>query len=235
MDKENILIIEDDNDLANLVKDYLRIEEYHGIIADNGAKGLEIAMREEISLVILDIMLPEIDGITVCRKIREISQVPIIMLSAKSGEMDKILSLGVGADDYITKPFSPMELLARIKAQLRRASFNNDKLENKSIDEDIKDYGELKIYPKSYKVVLSGQEIELTTKEFQILDYLSKNSGQVFTKEQLYDGVWGCSEYMDENTIAVYVKRLRSKLGDIGKKSIKTVWGVGYKWEYCNE
>lgn len=228
---KKILIVEDDNDLANLVKDYLRIEGYKGIIAEDGGKGLKIATNEDISLVILDIMLPELDGITVCRKIREVSNIPIIMLSAKGEEMDKILSLGVGADDYITKPFSPMELLARIKAQLRRAGF----VDNKTLDNGITDYGELKIYSKSYKVVLNGSEVDLTTKEFQILDYLSKNSGQVFTKEQLYDGVWGCSEFMDENTIAVYIKRLRGKLGEIGKKSIKTVWGVGYKWEYCGE
>ncbi|MGL5870700.1 response regulator transcription factor [Clostridium chrysemydis] len=228
---KKILIVEDDNDLAKLIKDYLRIEGYKGIIAEDGINGLQIAINEDISLVVLDIMLPKLDGITVCRKIREISNIPIIMLSAKGEEMDKILSLGVGADDYVTKPFSPMELLARIKAQLRRAGF----MDNKTLDNDITDYGELKIYSKSYKVVLSGTEVDLTTKEFQILDYLSKNSGQVFTKEQLYDGVWGCSEFMDENTIAVYIKRLRGKLGEVGKKSIKTVWGLGYKWEYCGE
>lgn len=231
MEKGKILIVEDDNDLANLITDYLRIEGYTGVMAEDGAKGLNMATNEKFQLVVLDIMLPELDGITVCRKIREVSNVPIIMLSAKSGEMDKILSLGVGADDYITKPFSPMELLARIKAQIRRAGF----IESKIIDEDIIDYGDLKIYSKSYKVMLNNKEVDLTTKEFQILDYFCKNSGQVFTKEQLYDGIWGCSEFMDENTIAVYVKRLRSKLGDIGKNSIKTVWGVGYKWEYCNE
>ncbi|GAA0706443.1 response regulator transcription factor [Paraclostridium ghonii] len=231
MNKEKILIVEDDNDLANLITDYLRIEGYEGVIADSGTKALEVAKSENISLVILDIMLPEVDGITVCRKIREHSHVPIIMLSAKSGEMDKILSLGVGADDYVTKPFSPMELLARVKAQIRRAGF----VPNEVLEREIIDYGDLKIYPQNYKVVLSGSEISLTTKEFQVLEYLAKNSGKVFTKEQLYDGVWGLSEFMDENTIAVYVKRLRSKLGDIGKKSIKTVWGVGYKWEYCSE
>lgn len=231
MEKGKILIVEDDNDLANLISDYLRIEGYLGIIAEDGVKGLKIATSEKVELVVLDIMLPELDGITVCRKIREVSNVPIIMLSAKSGEMDKILSLGVGADDYITKPFSPMELLARIKAQIRRAGF----VESKSIEEDVIDYGNLKIYSKSYKVTLNNEEIDLTTKEFQILDYFCKNSGQVFTKEQLYEGIWGCSEFMDENTIAVYVKRLRSKLGEVGKSSIKTVWGVGYKWEYCNE
>ena len=231
MDKEKILIVEDDNDLANLIKDYLSIEGYEGVIGEDGVKALEIFNENNISLVILDIMLPNIDGITVCKKIREKSNIPIIMLSAKSGETDKILCLGVGADDYVTKPFSPMELLARVKAQLRRAGF----VQNKEISEDVIDYGNLKIYSKSYKVILNDSEIDLTTKEFEVLNYLAKNSGQVFTKEQLYDGVWGLSEFMDENTIAVYVKRLRNKLGEVGKNSIKTVWGVGYKWEYCNE
>ena len=231
MDKEKILIVEDDNDLANLIKDYLSIEGYEGVIGEDGVKALEIFNENNISLVILDIMLPNIDGITVCKKIREKSNIPIIMLSAKSGETDKILCLGVGADDYVTKPFSPMELLARVKAQLRRAGF----VQNKEISEDVIDYGNLKIYSKSYKVILNDSEVDLTTKEFEVLNYLAKNSGQVFTKEQLYDGVWGLSEFMDENTIAVYVKRLRNKLGEVGKNSIKTVWGVGYKWEYCNE
>lgn len=231
MENEKILIIEDDNDLGNLIKDYLRIEGFIGEVAEDGVKGIELANKEKFSLIILDIMLPKLDGITVCRKVREVSNIPIIMLSAKNGEMDKILSLGVGADDYITKPFSPMELLARVKAQIRRANF----VDNKEICEEVVDYGKLKIYPKSYKAILNNKELDLTTREFQVLDYFSKNSGQVFTKEQLYDGVWGCSEYMDENTIAVYVKRLRGKLGEVGKKSIKTVWGVGYKWEYCDE
>ncbi|MGL4107512.1 response regulator transcription factor [Clostridium sp. LP20] len=231
MDTEKVLIVEDDNDLANLVKDYLRIEGYVGVIAIDGQEGIELGRKEEFSLIILDIMLPEVDGITVCRKIREVSNIPIIMLSAKNGEMDKILSLGVGADDYMTKPFSPMELLARVKSQLRRANF----IVSKPLEEGVKEYGDLKIYSKSYKVIIKGEEVVLTTKEFKLLDFLTKHSGQVFSKEQLYDGVWGCSEFMDENTIAVYVKRLRSKLGDIGKNSIKTVWGVGYKWEYCDE
>lgn len=228
---EKILIIEDDMDLANLIKDYLSIDGFIGVIASDGQVGIDMANKDKFSLIILDIMLPEVDGITVCRKIRELSHIPIIMLSAKSGEMDKILSLGVGADDYVTKPFSPMELLARIKAHLRRQTF----VSKKTLDEEVMVYGDLKIYSKNYKVLLNEKEVTLTTREFQILDFLTKNSGQVFSKEKLYEGVWGYSEFMDENTIAVYVKRLREKLGDIGKQSIKTVWGVGYKWEYKNE
>lgn len=231
MGNEKILIVEDDNDLANLIKDYLSIDGYIGIIAADGKKAIELAKNEEFSLVILDIMLPFVDGITVCRNIRETSHIPIIMLSAKSGEMDKILSLGVGADDYMTKPFSPMELIARVKAHLRRENFT----ERHTLDDNIISYGPLKIYPKRYKVILDEKELTLTTREFQVLDFFTKNAGQVFSKEQLYENVWGQSEFMDENTIAVYVKRLREKLGIIGQKSIKTVWGIGYKWEYTNE
>ena len=140
MGKEKILIVEDDNDLANLIKDYLSIDGYIGIIAEDGKKAIELAKNEEFSLVILDIMLPFVDGITVCRNIRETSHIPIIMLSAKSGEMDKILSLGVGADDYMTKPFSPMELIARVKAHLRRENFTD----KKALDEDVISYGRIK-------------------------------------------------------------------------------------------
>lgn len=226
-----ILIVEDDNDLANLIKDYLSIDEIEGVIAENGIKALELIGSDEFSLVILDIMLPGLDGIAVCKKIRENSFVPIIMLSAKSGEMDKILLLGIGADDYMTKPFSPMELIARVKAHIRRGN----SFISKPVEEDTRVYGDLKIYKNSYKVTLNEKEIIVTTREFQILDYLSANSGRVFSKEQLYESIWGNSEYMDENTIAVYIKRLRTKLGGVASKSIKTVWGIGYKWEYSDE
>lgn len=231
MGKDKILIIEDDKDLANLIKDYLSIEDFDGIIARDGKEGIDKALDNSIAMIILDIMLPEIDGISVCKKIRESSKVPIIMLSAKSGEMDKILSLGVGADDYMVKPFSPMELIARVKAHLRRQSYlavNNE-------EEEVRAYGDMKLYPKSYKVLVNGESVPLTTREFQVLDFLTLNKDRVFSKDQLYEKIWGYSEYMDENTIAVYVKRLREKLGDLGQKSIKTVWGVGYKWEYDNE
>lgn len=231
MGKDKILIIEDDSDLANLIKDYLSIEGFEGIIARDGKEGIDKALDNSISMIILDIMLPEVDGISVCKKIRGSSKVPIIMLSAKSGEMDKILSLGVGADDYMVKPFSPMELIARVKAHLRRQSYlavNNE-------EEEVRIYGDMKLYPKSYKVLVNGESVPLTTREFQVLDFLTLNKDRVFSKEQLYEKIWGYSEYMDENTIAVYVKRLREKLGDLGQKSIKTVWGVGYKWEYDNE
>ena len=223
---DKILVIEDDIDLGNLIKDYLEINEFEVVIANDGLKGIELANDPMIKLIILDIMLPLLDGVEVCKRIRTISKIPILMLSAKSGEMDKILTLGVGADDYMTKPFSPMELVARVKAHIRRyTSFSNDK------KSDIKQFGNLIIDSKGYKAILNGKEVSFTSKEFQILDFFTSNPSQVFSKSQVYENVWGYSEYMDENTIAVYVKRIREKLGEYGEKSIKTIWGVGYKWE----
>lgn len=223
---DKILVIEDDNDLANLIKDYLEIDGFEVSIANNGLKGVEMANDPMVKLIILDIMLPLLDGVEVCKRIRTISNMPILMLSAKSGEMDKILTLGVGADDYLTKPFSPMELVARVKAHVRRY-----KLFSSEITSELKKFGDLIIDSKGYKVLLKGQEVSLTSKEFEVLDFFTSNPSQVFTKAQVYENVWGYSEYMDENTIAVYVKRLREKLGEYGEKSIKTIWGVGYKWE----
>ncbi|WP_346877216.1 response regulator transcription factor [Clostridium sp. UBA5712] len=223
---DKILVIEDDNDLGNLIKDYLEIDGFQVLIANDGLKGVELANDPMIKLIILDIMLPLLDGVEVCKRIRMISKMPILMLSAKSGEMDKILTLGVGADDYMTKPFSPMELVARVKAHIRRyTSFSSDTLS------DVKQFGDLIVDSKAYKALLNNKEIPLTSKEFQILDFFTSNHSQVFSKSQVYESVWSYSEYMDENTIAVYVKRLREKLGEYGEKSIKTIWGVGYKWE----
>ncbi|MBU5591323.1 response regulator transcription factor [Clostridium sp. MSJ-4] len=223
---DKILVIEDDNDLGNLIKDYLEIDGFQVLIANDGLKGVNLANDPMIKLIILDIMLPLLDGVEVCKRIRRISKMPILMLSAKSGEMDKILALGVGADDYMTKPFSPMELVARVKAHIRRyTSFSSD------IPSDVKQFGDLIVDSKAYKAILYNQEVPLTSKEFQILDFFTSNPSQVFSKSQIYESVWGYSEYMDENTIAVYVKRLREKLGEYGERSIKTIWGVGYKWE----
>lgn len=231
MDK--ILIIEDDEDLCNLIRDYLKIEGFEPVTCYDGIEGLKAAAEGSYSLIILDIMLPNMDGMTICRKLRESSHVPIIMASAKSGDTDKILSLGMGADDYITKPFSPMELVARVKAHLRRQSYLN--IASDVVKDSVERFGDLEVYPDSYKVMLKGEEVKLTSREFQVLQYLISNSGKVFSKQQLYDNIWGFSEFIDDNTMAVYVKKLREKLGDIGKKSIKTVWGAGYKWEYEHE
>ena len=232
MEKGKILIVEDDNDLANLITDYLWIEGYTGIIAENGVKGLNIATSEKVELVVLDIMLPELDGITVCRKIREVSNVPIIMLSAKSGEMDKILSLGVGADDYITKPFSLMVLISKVNALMRRVS-------NESSNKRGIQCKHLKFYVDEMKLINNDEEIILSKNEYKLLNCLINNPLQVVTKEQLLESLWDKDGiFVDENTVAVNIRRLREKIEPIPSEPIfiKNIRGVGYRWnEECNK
>jgi len=228
MANEKILIIEDDKDISNILKDYLTNEGFIVNCCDNGGQAMDAFNSFNPDIIILDIMLPEVDGVEICRTIRSSSLVPIIMLSAKSGDIDKILSLGVGADDYITKPFSPMEIIARIKAHIRRYKTFSNPSNNIS---DKKVFSQLIIDSKSYKVTYNDREIHLTSREFEIVDFLSQYPSQVFSKEQLYDNVWGLSGFGDLNTIAVYVKRIREKFSEHKINYIKTVWGVGYKWE----
>ena len=228
MAHEKILIIEDDKDIKNILKDYLTADGFLVNCCDNGGNALSIFNSFSPDIVVLDIMLPEVDGIEICRIIRSSSLVPIIMLSAKSGDIDKILSLGVGADDYITKPFSPIEVIARVKAHIRRyKTFSNLSTNN----DHKKGFGGLTIDSKSYKVTYMDKEIHFTSREFEIIDFMSQYPSQVFSKEQLYDNVWGLSGFGDLNTIAVYIKRIREKLASHNLNYIKTVWGVGYKWE----
>jgi len=228
MSNEKILIIEDDKDIRKILKDYLTNEEFIVSCCDNGGDAIEVFKSFNPDIIILDIMLPEVDGIEICRIIRTSSMVPIIMLSAKSGDIDKILSLGVGADDYITKPFSPMEIIARIKAHIRRYKTFSNPANNIC---DKKKFGDLTIDSKSYKLSYKDKEIHLTSREFEIIDFLSGYPNQVFSKEQLYDNVWGMSDFGELNTVAVYVKRIREKLAKHNINYIRTVWGVGYKWE----
>lgn len=228
MASEKILIIEDDTDIANLLRDYLVNEGFKVLLCDNGGNAADCFKAFSPDIIILDIMLPEVDGIEICRTIRNTSYIPIIMLSAKSGDIDKILSLGVGADDYITKPFSPVEVIARVKAQLRRYKTFSNKKENTSGE---KRFNGLIIDSKGYKVTYNNSEIKFTSREFEIIDYLSDYPGQVFSKEQVYDNVWGLSGFGDLNTVAVYIKRIREKFCEYNINCIKTVWSVGYKWE----
>lgn len=228
MSNEKILIVEDDFDLSGVMRDYLKNDGYEVKQAFNGRDAIEISKTFQPALIILDIMLPHVDGIEVCRTVRQTSHAPILIVSAKSSDTDKLLSLGVGADDYLTKPFSLIELVARVKAHIRRfTSFNV--IPTSSIEE--RTFGKLIIDTKSYRVTAEGKEIALTSKEFKLLDFLSSNPSQVFSKEQLANHVWGYSEYIDDNTIAVYVGRLREKLKASDACYIKTVWGVGYKFE----
>lgn len=222
-----ILIVEDELDLANIIKDYLEKELYEVEICTEGDKAIEIFDKFKPSLVILDLMLPGMNGYEICRNIRIKSTIPILILSAKIDEFDKVKGLDLGADDYITKPFRPRELLARVNAQLRRSQvFNKENLE-------IIDIENIRIYTKEYKVEKDSRDLDLSRNEFELLMFLSKNPRQVFSREQLYDRIWGFDSYGDLNTVTVTINRLRQKIEDNPKnpKYILTVWGVGYKFE----
>ena len=222
-----ILIIEDELDLANIIKDYLVKELYEVEICTEGDKAIEIFDEFKPSLVILDLMLPGMNGYEVCQNIRKKSTIPILILSAKIDEFDKVKGLNLGADDYITKPFRPRELLARVNAQLRRSQvFNKEILE-------IIDIENIRIYTKEYKVEKNGRDLDLSRNEFELLVFLSENPRQVFSRELLYERIWGFDSYGDLNTVTVTINRLRQKIEDNPKnpKYILTVWGVGYKFE----
>jgi DNA-binding response OmpR family regulator len=228
MANERILIIEDDRDLRKIVHDFLVKDKYEVVMACDGNEGIEFAKKYQPTLILLDLMLPKVDGFEVCRAIRRESMVPIMILSAKSSDMDKMLSLGIGADDYLTKPFSMLELEARIKSHIRRYTAFSQK---PATDSEIRIISDVEIDSSAYRVTVCGQIVELTTREFRLLDFLSRHPSQVFSKEQLLDYVWGESEYVDSNTITVYIGRIREKMSRAGACYIKTVWGVGYKWE----
>lgn len=222
-----ILIVEDELDLAKIIKDYLEKELYEVEICTEGDKAIEIFDKFKPSLVILDLMLPGMNGYEICQNIRIKSTIPILILSAKIDEFDKVKGLDLGADDYITKPFRPRELLARVNAQLRRSQvFNKKNLE-------IIDIENIRIYAKEYKVEKNGRDLDLSRNEFELLAFLSKNPRQVFSREQLYERIWGFDSYGDLNTVTVTINRLRQKIEDNPKnpKYILTVWGVGYKFE----
>lgn len=222
-----ILIVEDELDLANIIKDYLEKELYEVEICTEGDKAIEIFDKFKPSLVILDLMLPGMNGYEICQNIRIKSTIPILILSAKIDEFDKVKGLNLGADDYITKPFRPRELLARVNAQLRRSQvFNKENLEIIEIEN-------IRIYTKEYKVEKDGRDLDLSRNEFELLIFLSKNPRQVFSREQLYERIWGFDSYGDLNTVTVTINRLRQKIEDNPKnpKYILTVWGVGYKFE----
>lgn len=222
-----ILIVEDELDLANIIKDYLEKELYEVEICTEGDEAIEIFDKFKPSLVILDLMLPGMNGYEICQNIRIKSTIPILILSAKIDEFDKVKGLNLGADDYITKPFRPRELLARVNAQLRRSQvFNKENLE-------IIDIENIRIYTKEYKVEKNGRDLDLSRNEFELLVFLSKNPRQVFSREQLYERIWGFDSYGDLNTVTVTINRLRQKIEDNPKnpKYILTVWGVGYKFE----
>ncbi|AJS57257.1 response regulator transcription factor [Paenibacillus sp. IHBB 10380] len=229
-----ILIIEDEQDIARIIKDYISKNGYEVAIANNGKEALHFIELLNPEFIILDIMLPDVDGIELCRQIREKNNVPILILSARGSDTDKVLGLGFGADDYMTKPFSLTELLARIKSNLRRVESMISIPANLPDNEDILHFGKITIDKKGYKVTKDGIEISLSAKELELLFFLSKHRNQVFSKSQLLDAIWGYTSYGDESTITVYIRRIREKLevDPSNPMYIKTVWGIGYKFSF---
>jgi DNA-binding response OmpR family regulator len=227
---QRVLIIEDEHELAEILGEYLEVEGYETKLSFDGQSGLQAVEEFHPELVLLDIMLPIVDGVTICKKIRESSDLPIIMLSAKSGEMDKVVCLGIGADDYVTKPFSPLELVARVKAHLRRYESLRKADDNKNNSDTRLHAGRLSLNKESYSVFADETEIEFTTKEFEVLWFFASQKNQVFSKEQIYENIWGMNEFGDLSSVAVYIKRIREKLKDFNIDYIKTVWGIGYKF-----
>lgn len=227
-----IVIIEDEQDMARIMKDYIKVNGYEVFVANTGQDGMDLIESKEPDFIILDIMLPDADGIELCQQIRETRDTPILILSARGSDTDKVLGLGFGADDYMTKPFSPSELVARIHAHLRREERSRMRSHTSHHQNHVLDFGELVIDQKAYQATLRGQEISLSAKEFQLLFFLASNQNQVFSKSVLLDKIWGYEAYGDENTITVYIRRLREKLESdpANPRYIKTVWGVGYKF-----
>ena len=225
--QNKILIVDDDENICELLNLYLKKDGFDTSTAYNGRQAVEFAEKYNPDLILLDIMLPELDGWQVCREIRKKSEVPIIMLTAKGETFDKILGLELGADDYVTKPFDTKEVVARIKAVLRRSN-ENEKTEK---IEEVR-FDKLVINLTNYELVVDGKSIDTPPKELELIYHLASNPNRVYTRDQLLDEVWGFDYYGDSRTVDVHVKRLREKLEDVSDKwSLKTVWGVGYKFE----
>ncbi len=225
----NILICDDEKDIVNALKIYLNDANYNIFEAFNGREALDVVREQDIHLVLLDIMMPELDGIQTMVKIRESSNVPIILLTAKSEDSDKVLGLTVGADDYITKPFNPIEVSARVKSQLRRYM----QLGGGSVRQDVLRIGGIELDDKEKTVTLDGEAVALTPTEYDILKLLMQNPGQVFSPREIYQRIWNDLPYGSENTVAVHIRHLREKLeiNPAEPRYLKVVWGQGYKCE----
>ena len=223
----NILIVDDDKNICEILRLYLQKEGYSPIVAYNGEEALEKFRATSPALIILDLMLPIVDGIEVCKEVRKVSRTPIIMLTAKGETFDKVLGLELGADDYVVKPFEPKELIARVKAVLRRAA------DVQSADSSEIEFNGLRISQSNYEVYLDSVRIEMPPKEFELLYFLASNKNKVFTRDKLLDEVWGYEFFGDSRTVDVHIKRVREKIENEDESrswSIKTVWGVGYKF-----
>ncbi len=229
--KQKILIVDDDNNIAELISLYLTKEMYETRIAEDGEEALSVFREFDPNLVILDLMLPGRDGYEVCREIRQMKDTPVIMLSAKGETFDKVLGLELGADDYMIKPFDSKELVARVKAVLRRYKAASPRPVEVQPDAKIVEYPHLTVNQTNYSVLYNDQNIDMPPKELELLYFLASHPNQVFTREQLLDHIWGFDYVGDTRTVDVHIKRLREKIKDYGNWSIATVWGIGYKFE----
>ncbi|PGZ89014.1 response regulator transcription factor [Bacillus sp. AFS029533] len=227
---KKILIIEDDQSIALLQRDYLEINDFEVEIESNGKSGLQKALSKEYDLIILDLMLPELNGFEICKKIRESKDIPILIVSAKTEDIDKIRGFGLGADDFIVKPFSPSELIARVKAHLSRYQ----RLANKGqMNEEELQVRGLTIQKDSRKVLVNGEEKIFTTKEFNLLTFLASNPNKVFSKELLFDRIWGFETVGDISTVTVHIRKIREKIevDPSNPNYIETIWGAGYRFK----
>ena len=232
MPQINILVVDDEQEIADLVEIYLVSDGYKVFKANNAEDGLRVLEEQEIHLVLLDIMMPGMNGLDMCKKIREKSNIPVIMLSAKSTDLDKIVGLTGGADDYVTKPFNPLELTARVKSQLRRYTQLNPNAGSQFSNNEIT-IREMTINKDNHKVVIDGEDIKLTPIEFDILFLLASHPGKVFSTDEIFEKVWNEKVYEANNTVMVHIRRLRGKMKEDQReyKFMARVWGVGYKTE----
>ncbi|GLC87167.1 response regulator transcription factor [Lysinibacillus piscis] len=230
MSKETILLVDDEQEIRHLIAIYLQNEGYNVLEAGDGTEGLHLLQKQKVHVIVLDIMMPHMDGMEMCMKIRAIADIPIIMLSAKTQDMDKIMGLTLGADDYMTKPFNPLELVARIKSQLRRYLKMNrfDLVNHEAIE-----IGDMSINTATHEVIVNQQQVKLTPREFSILELLARHPGIVMSAEQIYEKVWKEEAIQSENTVMVHIRKIRERIetNPRNPQYIKTVWGVGYKIE----
>lgn len=224
MERLKILVVDDESRMRKLIKDFLVKNGYEVLEAEDGEKAVDTFLRvKDIALIILDVMMPKMDGWEVCREIRKNSKVPIIMLTAKSSESDELKGFDLGVDEYISKPFSPKILVARVEAVLRRS--------NAVVAEEVIHAGDIVIDKSAHQVTIDGKVIELSYKEFELLTYFAENQGIALSREKILNNVWNYDYFGDARTIDTHVKKLRSKLGEKGGEYIKTIWGMGYKFE----
>lgn len=227
MEPKRILIVEDDADIAGIEREYLELSGYDAVIASDGETGLAAAVQQDFDLILLDVMLPDLDGFAICQKVRAEKDIPILMVTARGEDIDKIRGLGFGADDYVTKPFSPSVLVARVKAHLSQY----DRLKPAASSHQTITVGPLTADPSTRSISKNGSELALKNKEYELLLFLMQHPEQVFSREDLYELIWGLESMGDNITVAVHINRIREKIEDVPAepKLLQTVWGVGYR------